>query len=410
MRRRSDVLRQWPVAVAVALFLGLVIWEVAQSVQMNGGHLIYPIDDAHLQMTMARTLADRGTDGLSPGHPAAAPSSPLWVMILAACFRVVHAHRDVVPLVLNAIWATVILVSLDAWLLACGFTPARRVFVLAATVVVLPLPSLAFAGLEHTMHVWVSLAFAIAAARSISRETTFPARDAGLAALAALLCAIRFEGAFLVIAAVLGLSARQRWRGALAVGAGGALSILVQGWYSRSIGWAFAPMSFLLGGRAPNLTGWRGWAASLGGTSVHQIWQQPAIVVLIVTNGLALLFEAREYRRQWAPDRVLTGLFLTTTFLHGQFAPFGDAFGRYEAYLVALGVASLASAASAARPQLARLPGIGARRLTTRLLVVALLALAAWPFGYRAIQGVRLAPQYSNEIWRQGVTAGRLAH
>ncbi len=391
--------RRWPLAFAIALFLGLLAWEVGRSLQLNGGHLVYPIDDAYTQMTMARTLAEGATYGLRPGVPATASSSPLWVLLLAAVFRVVHASRGAAPLALNTLAGLLLLAGMDRWFGLNQLGPGLRATILAAAVLVIPLPSLAFGGLEHTAHAWLTVVFGVYAARSIAAGRTPLSSDLALAAVAAVLCGIRFEGAFLVAAAAVGFVSRRRWRSAACAVAGGALPIVAHGLYSWSIGWAFVPTSLLLNGRYPDLSTWRGWIGTFGETTIGSLWRAPAILVLTLANAGLVLERVRTPAGRPEAREVLPWLFLGTVLLHGQFAKFGDTFSRYDACLMALGIAAVGPALAA---WLARARAALAAASVGRRAVAAVLCLvASWPLGYRAVEALRHAPAFSNETWRQ---------
>ncbi len=66
--------------LALALVAGLVY--LAASVWLNG-LTGFPLDDAWIHQTYARSLAETGLPAFSPGRPSAGSTSPLWMVLLS---------------------------------------------------------------------------------------------------------------------------------------------------------------------------------------------------------------------------------------------------------------------------------------------------------------------------------------
>jgi hypothetical protein len=154
-------------------------------------------------------------------------------------------------------------------------------------------------------------------------------------------------------------------------------------------GWYLLPTSLLLKAALPTWTGFQGILFSLGGRALALLGQRTQITGLLVLALALRLVEAVSAGRpgnrtaEWfAPT---TWIFAGTAFLHYQFAGIGW-FYRYEAYLAAMGIATIAvwvaerGAASAAEP------ATGLRgRITRGWPGVALLIMAAYPLGVQGL-------------------------
>ena len=96
--------------------------------------------------------------GIRPGEFASVSSSPLWTVLLATLWKL-GAHAIWWPLVLNVVCGVAVLVLVDT-IVRDSIDPARRLVLLAAVIVITPLPTLALIGMEHTLQVLLSIALA----------------------------------------------------------------------------------------------------------------------------------------------------------------------------------------------------------------------------------------------------------
>src|SRR5262249_29614370 len=144
---------------------------------------------------------------------ASASSSPLWTLLLAALWKV-GAHAVWWPLVVNLVCGTGVIWLIDA-MLRKSVALRHRALLLAAVVVVTPLPTLALIGMEHTLQVLLSVALAWQVCEVL--ETERARSVVPMAIVSALLVATRYEGLFLVAAGAALLVARRRYPGTAAL-------------------------------------------------------------------------------------------------------------------------------------------------------------------------------------------------
>ena len=103
----------------------------------TGGRLVYALDDAYIHMAMAKNLVTHGVWGVTPNGFTSSSSSPLWVLLLAASYRLFGVNHFV-PLALNAIFAVTLLVAADRGLRRLDVSPAARTVGLVALVLLTP--------------------------------------------------------------------------------------------------------------------------------------------------------------------------------------------------------------------------------------------------------------------------------
>jgi len=95
MDRRSSSLL--PFVAAALLFVSLLLLVLYQSYSANQSHLVYALDDAYIHMAIAKNLTLHGVFGVTRYHFSSSTSSPLWTLLLAACFKVLGV-RDQHPM------------------------------------------------------------------------------------------------------------------------------------------------------------------------------------------------------------------------------------------------------------------------------------------------------------------------
>ncbi|MFH1387092.1 MAG: hypothetical protein ABIH50_05455, partial [bacterium] len=183
-----------------------------------------------------------------------------------------------------------------------------------------PFPALVLFGLEHPLHILLTLIFVMLASEVISAETPDRARNILLLVVGPLMTAARYEGLFAVFIVAALLAIRKKWRLALGVGVASIIPVVSLGLISIAHGGWFFPNSLIIKGT---------WPLGLLGHPPR----------LIVISGLVLIiiFLASQQKRFWQKDRLLVFIFSCLLLTHIAFAWVGW-FYRHEAYLVVLGL------------------------------------------------------------------------
>ena len=399
----------WPPVAASAMFLAWMGWFVHADLQANGGHLIYVLDDAYAHMAIAKHLVRNGVWGFSVKEGFSSGSSLLWPPLLAAWYAVTGVN-DYAPLALNLIAAVGALFYASGMIRRHSRSGVVNLFVLSAVVFLTPLPTLMLMGMEHSWQILIDLIFIDLASRVLADDeppaSAAPARR-WLAPTAALLTSIRYEGLFVLGVVGLLLLCRRQWRQAVVVGIAGGLPITVFGVYSLARGWFFLPNSLMLKGTVPPVGTWSGIGRIF--THVYDLVTGHAyLAVLILAMAAALVGAISRHRTLWSRAAVWQVVMLGIMAQHLELVGIGW-FHRYEMYLVALGIVSVA---------LAVLDGIPvaepARRHAGQGTYLAGAACAAVMFGaplvLRAMDTYPLVLAATHNVYEQHFFMARFLH
>ncbi|MBX6744874.1 MAG: hypothetical protein IRY87_22820 [Acetobacteraceae bacterium] len=324
--------------VSLALLLGILL--------RNDGHFAYTLDAPYTQMALAEQIA-RGTYGLNPGEPASPSSSILYPFLLALLSGL--PLGQFAPLLI-CLAATI----LAAWLLYAvaqeagveveRLTTAQLAAITVTLTLALNLAGLAFAGLEHSLHVTLTITSLLGLLRFIRRKEA----DWWWLAAITLLPLLRFEAAAALVADMLVLLAFRKWRHALGVGLVGAVTVGAFCLYLHSLGLPWLPSSVLsrsdvasagigMGGGILGLpralyAAYRTNLMAFGGTHIAVM-----IVVLLWSLARSRAPAMRVGAVEWARP-VAVGFFVLVA-LAQLTAGSLSSFSRYEIYVLALGIA-----------------------------------------------------------------------
>ena len=302
------------------------------------GHFVYPLDDTYISMAMAKNLAQHGVMGLTRHEFTASSSCPLWILLIAAMYRVTGVTW----------WGPLALgFTAGAAALAAAYRMLRRYVrngflmagALSAVCILASLPVLGLSGMEHTLHIALAVLFMGAACRYLAGDNGVLGWVAGVTSIMVL---VRYESLFLV-AIFIGLALlRRKWMAALAVAAAAAFPVVAFGWISVLRGWQWLPNSVLLKGGMPQLSSFFGILMFLGVRSLWLLVLSPHLLGLDVLLAGLWIYRGRRGAGFWDPARLMLFFTVAAIFLHLQFASVA-LFFRYEAYLVALGILALAA-------------------------------------------------------------------
>jgi hypothetical protein len=207
----------------------------------------------------------------------------------------------------------------------------------------------------------------------------------------------RYEGLLAVGVIGLALLVRKRWRLATLMGACALLPHVVLGLISVRQGWFWLPNPVMLKGNLPP-EGARPLVASFLNHVAESVTGSGLRVVHL--TGVALLFALYRFsegKRGYDPLQWTAGIFGATAFLHLVFARAGW-FYRYEAYLVVLGLVTIAPTLFEFLRHFPRNLRLGPGEIAG-LAALALLAATGhlfWDAGYRAL---RVTPLTTHNIY-----------
>jgi hypothetical protein len=385
--------------LACTLFLGAITSAILlRAWQICDGHFGYPIDDTYIHMAMAKNFALHGVWGVTRYAFSSSTSSPLFTLLLAALYSFTGVH-ELTPLIVNGLLA-IGLIAWCCWVLERAALSGRMVLALVSLLIlVVPLYAMTIVGMEHVLHMLLTLVFAhVAALRlsGVSSDSKGRLLDLQLLALTPLLVLARYEGTFLVLAAGLLFLLRGRWRVFAGLGALSALPLGIYALISVNHGWYALPNSLLMKANLPgdSAGGIRRFLSALIAVCVNA--PHLPLLLLLVAGLVGLVW--RRNRTLWTYSGTGLVMFLAAGTLHLLFARVGWYF-RYEAYLVAWGIIVSAicmhEAADGTLPRNWRWAG-------GCLVVLLLITL-----GVRTVRSIYLTPRGIRNIYDQQYQTAR---
>ena len=228
--------------VAVAVTLPALVM-LAYILLRNEGHLAYALAAPYTHLALADQIA-QGHYGLNPGEASSPSSSILWPFLLAALsFLPLGAYSALLVCLASNVVTAFLTYALA---IECGVRLDRlRLPYLAAMAltlaIALNLVGLAFAGLEHSLHVTLTLASLLGLVRFMRRGQV----DTWWLVSIVMLPLIRFEAAAALAADMLVLVAFRKYLHALGVALAGSVIIGGFGLYLHSLGLPWLPNSVL---------------------------------------------------------------------------------------------------------------------------------------------------------------------
>ncbi len=388
-RERSHTPSQRDVFVFASLvFLGLLGATAVVSANSHGGTFVYALDDPYIHLTLARNLREHGTWGITPGHYESASSSPGWTLLLTLALS----------LPIPAVWVPLLLCAAAGVWLLWGLTsmpvldrfgsPSGLRVALVLLPITLGLVPLAFTGMEHLLHAAMFVQILLLLDRLVDRSLRRWGWVAylGLLALASI---VRFETLFVAAGCAFAIYVhRSRYDGdrrrawvAPAMGSLAAAGIPVAVVAAVNIVAGQYPLpnsvvaKTLLGDRS--VIPLHNFVAEVGLDAL-------LFAVLVVVVATVTLVRTVPALRQAAPAVLAV---LVTMLLHLSYATVGW-FERYQAYLIAGGIAGLLLLASH--------PAVTARRQVAAVLTVGLLVL-----GLPRLQQLGDTPTATDNIYAQ---------
>jgi len=339
----------WPLLLSLAVFLASLAAALRTALRSTDGRLIYALDDAYIHMAVAKTLATHGIWGCTPFHFSSSSSSLLWTFVLGVAYRA-FGVRDWIPLVLNVAFAIGTLLVADVAMARFGAPAVLRASALLGIVIAFPLAGMVLMGMEHILHLLLTIGFAAAAVLALTKTSVDESehlkrrRTLALCVLGALLGASRYEGFFLIGLVCLAFLARRQLTRAVSVGVASLLPVAAFGAISVAKGSYFLPNPLMV-----KAVGEASMAKALfkpfGTEDLAFLQNNRAMPILLVLGVLGTVAHGLMRRGAWRPPLLVPLLLAAMIFLHGHFvfSPLYWAY-RYDAYLVGFGIFAAAMA------------------------------------------------------------------
>jgi len=337
---KSIFQKHYPLIMGL-FFLFLIYFSLlAVSYIQNEKHIVYSLDDAYIHMAMAKNLAIDGVWGVSKYEFASSSSSILWTSLLAL-FYYLFGVNEITPLILNLIFASLVIISSYFILIKHSIKRSFILLVLLSLVVVTPLPPLMFTGLEHVFHIWVSLLFMYLVSEYMVEKKPDKKILIWITILAAVLPAIRYEGIFLVMVASALFFLKKKYTEGIITFIFSVIPVFIFGLISIRNGWSFFPNSLLLKAGFPDIISFNDIVSFTG--ALMEIFLPgryliPAILVFVIFVISFYFFTRSRYNYIFnLKITYLVLLFIANLILYAAYSKSGWSY-RYQSFLVALGI------------------------------------------------------------------------
>ena len=336
-------------AVNVALALGLIITAMAAVIIIAcRGHLIYSLDDPYISLSLGWHIA-HGEYGVNAGEAASPASSILYPLLLAGFAWT--RWQQWVPAAGNALAALGTGALLANAVCRYGIITRSNqlgwgTLLVVALCIAVNTVGLVFVGLEHSLHVLISVYVVLALARALDEDRVPPS----LVAAIVLLPLLRFEGAALGGLALAALMAAGHRRAATIGMVAIATTIGAYMAAMQALGLPLLPSSVLRKSdvAVQAVDGSLGLIGSILRNARANIHGEAAPVLLLIAiivarpmlramrSPLAAAPHVLGPWREWLFAAAVAGALAAQVV----FGAWGGGFARYEAYALALGAAA----------------------------------------------------------------------
>ncbi len=317
--------------LAVCAVLAAAIW-------LRVGGFAYTLDAPYTHLSLAEQIL-QGTYGLNAGEPASPSSSILYPFLLAALALLPLGQFPPLLVNLAAAMASVALLhglAKEAGIRLERVSPWLLALFSATAALALNLAGLAFSGLEHSLHVTLTLASLLGLLRFLRRERA----DWWWLASMVLLPLLRFEAAAALLADVLVLALFGRMRHAALVLLVGGLPVLAFCAFLHSQGLPWLPLSVLdrsrvaVTGLDVGATGPLAVVQAMWGALRQNLMAYGGAHIVALLVALAFCFRPEPRRAVVVGFCLLVGM---AQLAGGSL----NSFSRYEIYVLVLALAGL---------------------------------------------------------------------
>jgi len=311
------------------------------------------------------------------------------------------------PLVLNLLFASLILLASWHVLRSYGLKEKWILGVQVAVIFLTPLPFLIFDGMEHILQTLVIILAVFYMARFVGQPEDESQNDRRVVQLGLvfLLCAIRYEGVFFAIVASILLLLQKRVKDAVLTGCAATAPLVFAGiWFIRH-GWPFFPMTIVLKSSLKSASLHEGVIALIKNGKDNYSGGIHLIMLVLLSLFLYVVCLYRS-RGPWHRLNAASLLFVLTALAHLACAGIGWGY-RYEAYLVAVGVIVVAIQLADVVPSVFGVRQ-DRRQLLARILALGITgAVALLPLVYRGVKSLYQLEAATHNIYEQQCQVAR---
>lgn len=396
--------QHWPLFLSSGIFLILTAYVLNSSLNQNAGHFIYALDDAYIHMAMAKNTALYGVWGIDQYNFSSSSSSPLWTLMLALV-DIIFGVNELSPFIINICCALLILLAVYLIFKENAARPGFIFGVLLAVIFFTPLIPLIFCGMEHVLQILlVSIFVYLSTKLLVSPDIISKKNYFFICSLAALLTVTRYECIFLVIIVGMLFMLKKKFLLALLLGISSLLPISIYGIISLIQGWYILPNSVMLKGRIFEFLSFMDIVDSIT-HAFRYLLATPQLLYLFIGALCMGIGKYIKTRKIWSNSMSLIIIFLAAVLMHLQFVSVGW-FYRYEAYLIALGIITLAFGVRDDFAKFFLLPS-KARQISNFFSIKFFIFFLIFIFlSFRAGEAITYTPQATTNIYEQQYQIG----
>lgn len=225
------------ITAILVLLIPIVLIEHEVLIQTHGT-IAYPLDDAFINLTLAKNLAFEHVWGITKDLFTSVSTSLLYPLVLAIIYLVSGASVYV-PLLVNVAAAIWFLIALQRWLIRRKINPITQLLILLTVIYLTPLPSLVVSGMEYPLELLFTFLFI----SNLIDQTTPLRRKTYI--YAALMLTSSYETLPILLIACIVLVARRHWWEAVKILFFAVLPLYLFGLFSITHHNFFVPTPFL---------------------------------------------------------------------------------------------------------------------------------------------------------------------
>ncbi|MFX1392126.1 MAG: hypothetical protein ACFFAH_01000 [Promethearchaeota archaeon] len=335
--------KRWDLILGLIILWFLIIFILVQTLILTDGKIIYSRDDAYIHMAIARNFALYGVWGINKNKFSSTSSSLLYTLLLSFCFLVFGVF-DIIPFIINSIFATLIIFFINK-VLRDYYKIPKYVNILAIFAIILfvSLPGMIFVGMEHILQTFINLCFVFYSSHVLSikelenrERLSFSPQEKLIFCLTPLVTMIRFEGIFLILIVSFFFLIRKRIFFFFVIFFLGILPIFIYGVVSMYYGWHFLPNSIYTKSPAPDLLTAEDFVNYFILRLILELVYSSDLSSLLLGVFIVFCFNYYKERNLWKNSNIMSLIFILLTLSHIQFA--SVIHFRYYAYLTTLGI------------------------------------------------------------------------
>ncbi|MFC2132058.1 hypothetical protein ACFLSQ_11550, partial [Bacteroidota bacterium] len=307
------------------------------SLFINNWNFAYPLDDPYIHLAIAKNFSEFGVWGPTQYEFASSSSSIMFTLLLSFFF-VIGLKTVLISLIINLLGAGLLFWILNKIAILEDWRKSTYNIISILILIFAPTIALVFSGMEHILHISVSLLLVYYAADIISGKTGNKSTLL-LTIFSFLAVSLRYETLFLIFVIVILFLIRRKFIPLLFISLGALIPITIFGLISLKNGSYFLPNTLLIKGISPEIT-----LSGILNQSIlwiERIFTYPHLLtcfLLLSFNIFSSPKEKRNLNNKWF---VFSVIVIFSLILHLTFARIGW-FYRYEAYLAVLSIFSLA--------------------------------------------------------------------